>query len=94
MKTWCLVKTYFLVKTWFLVKISFFDLKKKKKNCGFFCLFSDFGFFKFFWIFYVVVVFFGGGGFLSKLLRLLLKVTIVTTGHQNCQKWALSSSNY
>jgi hypothetical protein len=48
---------------------------------GFFRIFLIFAFFEIFEIFGIL-----GGGFLSKFLRLLLKVTKVTTGHQKLPK--------
>ena len=49
----------------------------------FFLFFGIFWIFCFFWIFFWIFLFFW---FLSKLIRLLLYVTMVTTGHQKSPK--------
>ena len=56
---------------------------------GFFFNFGIFEFFENFWIFFWISSVFLG--FLSKLLRLLLKVTKVTTGHQKFPKMGQNS---
>ena len=53
----------------------------------FFGLFWIFGFFEFFLIFFIFIFFW----FLSKLIRLLLNVTMVTTGHQKLPKMGQNS---